>query len=99
MLCLLNAAPPLQSKKSCACLSSPIVLLSYLYTSHCIWEMTYFSAVALGCVVLFVVALRSFLKRPQDEIKEPPPVRSAIPLVGHVLGMMRYNNYYYKMLR
>jgi len=62
-------------------------------------KMTQFSAVAIGSVALFIIALRSFLRRSQDDIREPPAVRSTIPLVGHILGLIRYKNYYYKILR
>ncbi|KAF2708582.1 putative cytochrome P450 [Pleomassaria siparia CBS 279.74] len=53
----------------------------------------------IGAVALLLVALRKFLKQSNDECKEPPIVRSTIPLIGHILGMIRYKVFYYQMLR
>ena len=35
----------------------------------------------------------------RDDPREPPRVRSKIPLIGHVIGLMRHGPTYYKQMR
>jgi hypothetical protein len=57
------------------------------------------SLVGIVCtVILLLIAAQRFLA-PKDNGKEPPAVTSAIPIVGHIVGMIRHKVFYYEMLR
>ncbi|KAF2118645.1 cytochrome P450 [Lophiotrema nucula] len=52
----------------------------------------------MGGLALLVVALSFFLSSPKDS-REPPELRPAIPIIGHMIGMFRYTVFYYATLR
>lgn len=61
----------------------------------------------IGIEVCFVIVLLSaiaFLRSPRvaaiaNSIQEPPVVRSVIPVIGHVIGLVRHKTSYYVHLR
>ena len=52
----------------------------------------------VGSGVLLMFALTRFL-RSQDDMREPPVARTSIPVIGHIIGMLRYKVFYYRQLR
>jgi hypothetical protein len=51
----------------------------------------------LACLAVFLFALRKLLK-PKSDGREPPSVSSSIPVVGHLIGLIRYKVFYYQLL-
>jgi hypothetical protein len=50
----------------------------------------------LGVLSLFALWLLGF----EDvESREPPVVRSRIPLIGHMISLLRYQTHYFDMIR
>lgn len=52
----------------------------------------------IGSGVLLIVALIRFL-RLRDDPREPPMARTSIPMIGHIIGMLRLKVFYYRQLR
>lgn len=57
-------------------------------------ELTY---VILGLIILAYGA--EFLMGLRDDPREPPRVKTRIPLIGHIFGMIREGKLYYNSLR
>ena len=53
---------------------------------------------AVGGLALLVVALSYLLSSPKDA-REPPELKPAIPVIGHMIGMFRYTVFYYATVR
>lgn len=55
----------------------------------------------VGVVLLLVIVYISlvYLFSPKYDPKEPPVVSSLIPYVGHILGLLRYGQRYFEILR
>jgi len=56
------------------------------------------SLVVLLLVVVGYVSVVYFFS-PKYDPREPPVLSHYIPYVGHVLGLIRYGQYYFEMLR
>ncbi len=56
-------------------------------------------AVALFCIIsLGVLAFGRPGKR-NSSASEPPSVASSIPLIGHLVGLLKHQTYYYEKVR
>lgn len=53
---------------------------------------------AVGGLVLFLLAAKS-LRRRGDGPSEPPSAQSPIPVVGHIIGMIKHKIFYYQKMR
>ena len=54
-------------------------------------------------VILLLVVIVSvsfvYLFSPKYDPREPPVISSSIPYVGHILGLLRYGQRYFEILR
>lgn len=56
-----------------------------------------FVTVLLLLIIVYVSLV--YLFSPKYDPKEPPVVSSFIPYVGHILGLLRYGQRYFEILR
>lgn len=56
-------------------------------------------AVVVGVVGFFNVLMLLPSRDISDGPEEPPYVASGIPYIGHIIGLLRYGNLYYRDLR
>lgn len=63
-------------------------------------EARLFSAF-VGVLLLLIIVYVSlvYLFSPKYDPREPPIVSSFIPYVGHILGLLRYGQRYFEILR
>ena len=56
-----------------------------------------------GLALLFVLSAvwlgLSFFNSPKRDSREPPVLRSSIPYIGHILGLLRHGTRYYEQTR
>lgn len=60
------------------------------YNSTAIWVLA-------PMVLAYLLYLR-FLRAKRDP-REPPVISPTIPLIGHIIGLMRYGTDYYAMIK
>lgn len=62
---------------------------------------TSLSSILVGVSLLLVVVYASlvYLFSPNYDPREPPVISSLIPYVGHILGLLRYGQRYFEILR
>lgn len=53
---------------------------------------------ALLCAIPVVLALLIFKSFSKHDPREPPRVHTTIPVIGHILGILRHGIPYYGML-
>ena len=55
----------------------------------------------VGILLLVVVVYVSlvYLFGPKYDPREPPVIASLVPFVGHILGLLRYGQRYFEILR
>ena len=59
-----------------------------------------FSAfVGISLLVVIVYVSLVYLFSPKYDPREPPVIPSLIPYVGHILGLLRYGQRYFEILR
>ena len=58
-------------------------------------------SIVVGVSLLLVVVYISlvYLFSPKYDPREPPVISSLIPYVGHILGLLRYGQRYFEILR
>ena len=56
-----------------------------------------------GIVLLFALSAvwlgLTFFFSPQPDSREPPVLRSSIPYIGHIIGLLRHGTRYYEQTR
>lgn len=63
-------------------------------------DISLFSVFIGISLLLVVVSITSvYLFSPKYDPREPPVVSSLIPYVGHILGLLRYGQRYFEILR
>ena len=55
--------------------------------------------VAILLLVVLVYISLVYLFSPKYDPREPPVISSLIPYVGHILGLLRYGQRYFEILR
>jgi len=58
----------------------------------------YLSAAVAVLFVSSTVILRQIMMRPAFDPREPPLVKPAVPIVGHLLGIMRHRVHYFSLV-
>ena len=55
----------------------------------------------VGILLLVVIVYVSlvYLFSPKYDPREPPVISSLVPFVGHILGLLRYGQRYFEILR
>lgn len=56
-----------------------------------------FVGVSLLLVIVYISLV--YLFSPKYDPREPPVISSLIPYVGHILGLLRYGQRYFEILR
>lgn len=56
------------------------------------------TSLVLGAAVI-VVLFADVLLTPRLDSNEPPLLKPSIPLIGHIIGIIRYQNEYHRMLK
>lgn len=58
-------------------------------------------SIVVGVSLLVVIVYISlvYLFSPQYDPREPPVISSLIPYVGHIIGLLRYGQRYFEILR
>lgn len=59
----------------------------------------FFNATCLGFLIAVFLFVLDRRYTPQQALDEPPVVRSFVPYVGHIVGLIRYGIRYYHILR
>ena len=63
-------------------------------------DLSLFSAfVGISLLVVLVSVSFVYLLSPKYDPREPPVISSLIPYVGHILGLLRYGQRYFEILR
>lgn len=56
------------------------------------------TSLIIGGVIIVVVFTDAILT-PRLDSSEPPLLKPSIPLIGHIIGIIRYQNEYHRMLK
>jgi hypothetical protein len=55
--------------------------------------------VILGGVIVASIWLLDFILSPRLDPNEPPLIKPTIPLIGHIIGIIRHQNTYHRIVK